>query len=729
MPGIESDNSTRLYDESNPTVFDVRLADHPTTTVAASSLVDPLHRTDAPEKVSAYRDAMRRGDRFPPVSVVSLFGRLWVADGHKRLSAARALGVREVPIQIWTHAQWLADQRRQARASLARWSDILASPDWSTRGGRAAAEVAATVSHWSRIARSMCTLGAQSRVGAPRRTLRRLLSDCLRASKAAPLGLALLLALGAMQLVATWVIAGWVDRALEAGADFAVAPVALVGFSAAVLLAVTVFVAHYALALAEQRTALRLREAVNQAVLAGRVDGPLRPRGDLITRIVEDVEVASGVVDGVLRRMVGDSAVLIGAVAMMAILDWRLAVGAAAILVAFATAMDRVGRAIRRGAMRAQEGLSSLASLFGEQIAGLTTVKGFLAEAHEEARFRAEARRRLRGRMRVEAWSAAFLALLWLGVVSAIVVLLLYGGPQVASGDLSRGTLLAFCLYAVQTVEPLRRLGQLQSQLQKVLAAADRVYEIVDQPREDPGVQRKRSSDRARGRIRFDRVDFSYAADAPVLRACTAEIAAREMVALVAPTGHGKSTIGRLLRRYEEVEAGAIEIDGRDLRHWSLPELRSTVCVVEQEAFLFAGSLRENLLYGNPDASRSEVDRVVSLIDMDDIAGNPIEEGGRNLSGGQRQRVAIARAVLRDPPILVLDEATAALDGESEERLFTRLGDWLARRTVLVMAHRPSTIQRADRAIVLLDGTVRQVGAPRQLAAESGVFREVLGSP
>jgi subfamily B ATP-binding cassette protein MsbA len=282
----------------------------------------------------------------------------------------------------------------------------------------------------------------------------------------------------------------------------------------------------------------------------------------------------------------------------------------------------------------------------------------------------------------------------------------------------TQGALLAFCLYAVQAIEPMRRLSDVHALLQRALAAAERVFEALDlSPAEDAGGAALPSP--LRGGLAFEDVRFRYADREPLLEGTSFRVFPGEPAALVSPSGEGKTTIARLLQRFETPATGTIRIGGIDAAAIRVSDLRRAVCVVEQEAFLFSGTLLENVRYGAPDASRGEAIAAAERAGLAPLAASlpdgwdgAVEEGARNLSGGERQRVALARAVLRDPAILVLDEATSALDEESEGAVFDALGDWLATRTVLAIAHRLTTVSRFPRAIVLEGGRVSADGPP-----------------
>jgi len=297
---------------------------------------------------------------------------------------------------------------------------------------------------------------------------------------------------------------------------------------------------------------------------------------------------------------------------------------------------------------------------------------------------------------------------------------------------MSQAALLAFLLYAGQTVEPLRRLSEIHGFLQSALAAASRVYGVIDLD----AVERADGDDlpRANGALTLDGVSFGYHADRAVVRDVHLRIGAREQVAIVGATGSGKSTLAALVVRFYDPQCGRILLDGADIATLRLDCLRRHICIVEQEPFIFSGPLRENIRYGSWQASADEVARAAHMAGLDPVIARlphgldeAITEAGKQLSGGEKQRIALARAIVRNPAVLILDEATSALDGETEADVFDRLDGWLRARTVIAIGHRFSTIRRFPRAVVLLDGRIGADGPVDVLLARNAVFVNLFG--
>ena len=345
-----------------------------------------------------------------------------------------------------------------------------------------------------------------------------------------------------------------------------------------------------------------------------------------------------------------------------------------------------------------------------------------------------------------EVWTALLVALVFLAAAAGFILAIWYGSLQVIAGRITAGGLLAFCLYAGQTVEPLRRLAELQGILQRSLAAAERLFELVDLPVPGNGPanapdavappERWESGGARPARhpvaaaLTLDLVHFRHRESHALLEGLDLRIEPGERVALVAASGAGKSTVARLLVRFLDPSSGRILLDGSDIRTMRLRVLRRRVCVVEQDPFLFSGPLIDNIRYGSQDATLAVVEEAARLTGLETLAlsrpeglAAPLAEAGRDASGGQRQRVALARAVVRDPDLLILDEATSALDGESEAGILANLESWFSSRTVIIMAHRLSSIRRAPRIVVLQEGRVAGDGGFQELARSCAAFQ------
>jgi subfamily B ATP-binding cassette protein MsbA len=457
-------------------------------------------------------------------------------------------------------------------------------------------------------------------------------------------------------------------------------------------------------------------------------------RGDALTRTLNDGLLAHGALRLLASDVLEALVLVVASIVTLFLISWRLALLALALSPALVWIVAGFGRRIQRTAHRRQETTAEVVQRLVQILAGIKIIKVFGSEAFEHAGFERENRRLFRRSMRVvrnrvgsrgsvEALSNVVgLAVLGLGTWLALR----------GSWGLTAGSLAAFVTVMLTTQRTTRDLTRGWTRLQDALPSAERYFELLDRAVETPDAPDAVSLDGIRRGIRVSKVSFSYGRE-PVLRDVSLELRAGEVVALVGRTGAGKTTLADLLLRLYDPDSGAIEIDGVDLRRVARASLARLAGVVTQEPFLFAGTIRENIRYGRPEASDTEVEAAGRAAHVDEFTdGLPqgydtwVGEGGAKLSGGQRQRVAIARALLRDPSLLILDEATSALDARSERLVQDALDRLLAGRTVLVIAHRLSTIRHADRIVVLENGEVSQVGRHEDLAAEPGLYRELV---
>ena len=557
-----------------------------------------------------------------------------------------------------------------------------------------------------------------------RRLLRVSLADPLPLTGAA----ASLLALAGCQLALPRLIEGWVEGPLvgrgEVG-SFVATAAALVA-----AIAVSLFLSRAFLARVNHGLLERLRAAAAARLLA--VEPATLapwPTGDLLSRVLQDAHQLAGFAEAVLKRLVGDGALAAGALTMMFVLDPGLAALACLLVPAMALLMAGLGRLIRRLGATAQARMSALTTTLQEQLRGFTTIKSYRAEAMEADRFARVNAAYRRAVVRGEVWAGALVAVVFLLAAAGLVAAVAYGSRRVAAGALSPGGLLAFCLYAGQTVEPLRRLAETQAMLQRSLAAAERLLAVADltlPPTGGVGLPCREGG----SAVGLTALDFAYGDGPTVFAGLDLTVACGEQVAVVAASGGGKSTLAALLCRFLSPCAGTIAVDGVDLATVDLAALRRALKVVEQSPFLLAGSVADNVRYGSWAASTEAVAAAVAAVGLDAWVASdprgldaPLGEGGRDLSGGQRQRVALARAVLSEPAVLILDEATSALDSASEAEIFTRLGPWLARRTVIVLAHRLATVRRMGRVVVITGGRAVADGSPAALASGDPSFR------
>ncbi len=562
-------------------------------------------------------------------------------------------------------------------------------------------------------------------------TIVRLVRVCLLQKGRISLAVISLTGLALSQLALPWLVKMWVEGPLTDG-DADIAAFAGVASVIALLIAVFLFSSRALLAGINQRFLEHLRVATVAHVLTLEPETVHKYQsGDLMSRVFQDAGLLSGFVQSFLKRVLGDGILALGALVMMAVIDVRLALAALLLLPLFALVFWAIGTVIRRLAAVAQIRMGKLSSIFQQQLQGFSTVKGFQTEEHEAGRFSDTYRSYRREVVLAEGWTAALMAMVFLLATLAFVVAIWVGSREVASGTITAGSLLAFCLYAGQTIEPIRRLAETHGLLQRAVVAGERLYQILDLEPAPPGPTQGLTARPILGdggcSLQFERTSFSYQPGCEVLNELSFTVQPGEQVAIVAASGGGKSTIASLLLRFLSPDGGSIRLDGVDLKAYSLEDLRRLVCVVEQRPFLLNASLIDNIRYGSPNASQTSIEEAVHLTGLDELQGSLsnglVDEAGRDLSGGQRQRIVLARAILRDPAVLVLDEATSALDSEAEGRILDDLDQWMGRRTVVLMAHRLSTISRSPRVIVLHEGRVAAQASPADLSADSEIFK------
>ncbi len=457
-----------------------------------------------------------------------------------------------------------------------------------------------------------------------------------------------------------------------------------------------------------------------------------RTTGDLMTRVIEDVNAMERLlIDGTEQGVVAVAGI-VGVLVFLFLANPSLAAVALAplpLLVGGAcwytlTAADRY-----RARSRAN---SAMNALLMDNLQGVRQVKSFGQEAHGDRKFAERADALRQGTLKVmRAWSW-YQPAMALAAALGTVLVLWAGGRQVLAGTMTKGELVGFLLFLALFYQPVGQLHGLNQMAQSARAAGERVFDILDAEPEPATAGVVAEDWRARGEVRFEDVSAAYG-DREVLRGVSLDVGPGQMIALVGPTGAGKSTLVNLLPRFYETSAGRILIDGRDIRELGLATLRRQIAVVSQEPFLFNGTVRENLLFGRLDATPGQMEAAAQAANCDEfIRGladgydTRVGERGVRLSVGERQRISIARALLKDAPILILDEATASVDTVTERLIQEALERLLARRTSFVIAHRLSTIRRADRIVVFRAGRIEETGRHEDLLAAGGLYARLV---
>ncbi|MFI6797688.1 ABC transporter ATP-binding protein [Streptosporangium canum] len=508
----------------------------------------------------------------------------------------------------------------------------------------------------------------------------------------------------------------------------------VLGLTAAVLLGAAVgALGRYVLERMGEGVVFSARRSLVDRMLRLRVSevDRLKP-GDLLSRVTSDTTLLRAVfTDGVVETV---SAVfmLVGAVVMMAIMDGLLLLITLAVLILVGSLVSLVMPRIRRASTQAQVAVGEMGAVLDRVLQAFRTVKASGAEDREIATVGAAAREARDRGVAVAWWTSIAGISAWVSAQLAFVAVLGVGGARVASGALEVSSLIAFLLYLFYLVAPIGQMVQGVTQMQNGLAAVKRIREIEELPAEEAAGAVGAVGTAPAG-VSFEGVAFRYGDDRPVVHHDVSfTVPAGGMTALVGPSGAGKSTVFALLERFYEQQSGTISVDGRDIGQWPLGELRASLGYVEQDAPVLDGSLRENLVFAAPGVGEADIRRVLALTRLEDLVAR-LPEGletkvghrGIMLSGGERQRVAIARALLRRPRLLLLDEATSQLDAVNELRLREVIAEVARETTVLVIAHRLSTVTTADRIVVMEAGRVRAVGTHRELLDDDDLYREL----
>jgi subfamily B ATP-binding cassette protein MsbA len=525
------------------------------------------------------------------------------------------------------------------------------------------------------------------------------------------------------------IVTGLFGQNTGAIVDFAVAAVALI----AIVGAVSSYVEKYLTTSVSQWVAHDLRRTLYHHIQRlSLADHDEARTGDLITRVTNDIEAVQDFINSALLGMLVNVTTLVGMIGVMFYLNWHFTLIALSVAPALFLVVYYYTRRIKSAsrAVRKQEGI--LLSVVEEVLTSIRVVKAFAREDYEQQRFEAESLANVEAGLQARSIKAKLLPLVEVIVAIGTCLVLWYGARLALAGQLSAGVLIVFLLYLGKMYKPMRDLSKMTDTVSKALVGYERIQEVLDIESRVRDVRGARPASRFKGQIEFSHVSFSYGGDKHVLEDVSFTIEAGQVAAIVGPSGTGKTTVVSLIPRFYDPVSGYVGIDGKDIRKYRLKSLRDQISFVLQDTLLFRATIWENIAYGKPNATPGEIRRAAQLADahefieaMPDGYDTMVGERGITLSGGQRQRIAIARAVIRDTPILILDEPTAGLDAASEQAVIKALDALMKGRTSVVIAHHLGTIRHADVIFVINDSVLVEQGTHEELLALNGVYAEM----
>lgn len=457
--------------------------------------------------------------------------------------------------------------------------------------------------------------------------------------------------------------------------------------------------------------------------------------GDLITRVTSDIESVQDFFDQAMLGTVVNVLTLLGMVGVMFYTNWRFTLIALSVAPALLAVVYTFTRRIKQASRAVRKKESELVSVVEEVLTSVRVVKAFAREDYEQRRFESQSLENVDTALQARGIKAKLSPFVEVIVAIGTCLVLWYGARLVLSGRMEIGTLVVFLLYLGRMYKPMRQLSKMTDTVSKALVGYERIKEVLKIESRIRDLPRARKAPKFRAEIEFDHVTFGYDDEAPVLKDVSFRVKPGQVAALVGPSGTGKTTVISLIPRFYDPSSGSIKIDGRNTREFTLKSLREQMSFVLQETLLFRASVWENIAYGKPDASRKQIVEAARLANahefiekMPERYDTIIGERGTTLSGGQRQRIAIARAVIRDNPILILDEPTTGLDSASEEAVLDALDRLMKNRTTIVVAHHLQTIRNADVIFVMKDSEMVETGTHDGLLAKNGLYAELFAA-
>ena len=454
--------------------------------------------------------------------------------------------------------------------------------------------------------------------------------------------------------------------------------------------------------------------------------------GALMSRAITDVENIRMFINMGLVRAPYFMILFVAVAVILFLKDWRLGLVSASFMPVVIIYSAFIRLKMRRVWLTIQEKMAEMSTVLQENFTGIRVVKAFAAEPHEEAKFEIRNREIAGYFVEAERMRASSTSFMLFTFLLAVGLILYFGGRRVIDGQMTFGELGEFIFYLQILQMPVRMAGWLVNSYARAASAGQRLFEILDTQSPVQQAENARQLGRPKGHVRFENVTFAYDDSRRVLRGITLDTQPGQVIALLGAPGSGKTSVVNLIPRFYDVDGGRITIDGNDVRNVTLKSLRENIGIVQQDVFLFTTSIRENIAYGNVGATQEMVERAARVAQMHDFIESlpqgydtPVGERGSTLSGGQRQRMSIARAVLLDPPVLILDDSTSSVDTQTEELIRKAMESVMAGRTTFVIAHRLSTVHRADSIVVMKNGQIAEQGTHQELLNLEGLYREI----